>query len=101
MARSAAAICRAHGWNQHSVIGHAEWQPGKVDPLGPGKNAAAMMRDLRGRIGTDLVARPVPERRLRTAPRAIKRAISKHRAKGQVNRRTYKATLEIALIDTR
>jgi LysM repeat protein len=57
MARSAAAICRAHGWNQHSVIGHAEWQPGKVDPLGPGQNAAAMMRDLRGRIG-ELLARP-------------------------------------------
>ncbi|MEU8683274.1 peptidoglycan-binding protein [Streptomyces sp. NPDC048611] len=39
-----AAICRAHGWNEHSVIGHKEWQPGKVDPLGFG------MDDLRGRI---------------------------------------------------
>jgi hypothetical protein len=57
--------------------------------------------DLAGRIGAELIARPLPERRLRTAPRAIKRAISKHRAKGTVNRRTYKATLEIALIDTR
>lgn len=57
--------------------------------------------DLKGRIGTELIARPLPERRLRTAPRAIKRAISKHRAKGTVTRRTYKATLEIALIDTR
>lgn len=51
IARAAAGICRAHGWNQHSVIGHAEWQPGKVDPRGPGKNAAAMMRDFRARIG--------------------------------------------------
>ncbi|MCD0447571.1 IS4 family transposase [Glycomyces sp. A-F 0318] len=57
--------------------------------------------DLAGRIGAELIARPLPKRRLRTAPRAIKRAISKHRAKGTVNRRTYKATLEIALIDTR
>jgi hypothetical protein len=30
--RYAAAICRAHGWSQRSVIGHKEWQPGKIDP---------------------------------------------------------------------
>ncbi|MFJ4630742.1 N-acetylmuramoyl-L-alanine amidase [Streptomyces sp. NPDC088847] len=29
-----AAICRHHGWSQRSVIGHLEWQPGKVDPRG-------------------------------------------------------------------
>lgn len=28
----AAALCRAHGWSENSVIGHSEWQPGKVDP---------------------------------------------------------------------
>lgn len=33
-ARWAAGICRAHGWNERSVIGHLEWQPGKVDPRG-------------------------------------------------------------------
>lgn len=31
-ARWAAALCRAHGWNERSVIGHKEWQPGKIDP---------------------------------------------------------------------
>jgi hypothetical protein len=30
--RWAAALCRAHGWGAASVIGHKEWQPGKVDP---------------------------------------------------------------------
>lgn len=30
--RWAAAICRAHGWSERSVIAHKEWQPGKVDP---------------------------------------------------------------------
>ncbi|MEU0393801.1 peptidoglycan recognition family protein [Streptomyces sp. NPDC006208] len=30
--RWAAAICRAHGWSEKSVIAHKEWQPGKVDP---------------------------------------------------------------------
>ena len=37
--RVCAALCRAHGWGttgDTSVIGHAEWQPGKVDPRGPG-----------------------------------------------------------------
>jgi hypothetical protein len=34
--RAAAAICRAHGWSQRSVIGHLEWQPGKIDPRGFG-----------------------------------------------------------------
>lgn len=33
--RWAAAICRAHGWSAESVIGHKEWQPGKIDPRGP------------------------------------------------------------------
>ncbi|MFJ6073719.1 N-acetylmuramoyl-L-alanine amidase [Streptomyces sp. NPDC093065] len=32
--RAAAAVCRYHGWNERSVIGHLEWQPGKVDPRG-------------------------------------------------------------------
>ncbi|MFD3640951.1 N-acetylmuramoyl-L-alanine amidase [Streptomyces griseus] len=30
--RASAAICRAYGWSARSVIGHREWQPGKVDP---------------------------------------------------------------------
>ncbi|MEU0991251.1 peptidoglycan-binding protein [Streptomyces sp. NPDC005953] len=29
-----AAICRVHGWSARSVIGHLEWQPGKIDPRG-------------------------------------------------------------------
>lgn len=31
-ARAAAAICRYHGWTERSVIGHKEWQRGKIDP---------------------------------------------------------------------
>ncbi|MET9882560.1 N-acetylmuramoyl-L-alanine amidase [Streptomyces sp. NPDC006430] len=34
MARAAAAVCRVHGWTERSVIGHLEWQPGKIDPKG-------------------------------------------------------------------
>lgn len=31
----ATAHCRMHGWSEKSVIGHKEWQPGKIDPYGP------------------------------------------------------------------
>lgn len=34
--KASAAICKAHGWGERSIIGHLEWQPGKVDPRGPG-----------------------------------------------------------------
>ena len=34
--RVSAAICRHHKWSERSVIGHLEWQPGKVDPRGFG-----------------------------------------------------------------
>ncbi|RDG39441.1 peptidoglycan recognition protein family protein [Streptomyces corynorhini] len=32
--KAAAAVCRHHGWAAGSVIGHLEWQPGKIDPKG-------------------------------------------------------------------
>lgn len=53
--RASAAICRAHGWNKGgsgviSVIGHSEWQPGKIDPRGPGVS----MPDIRARVAERL-----------------------------------------------
>ncbi|MFD3749764.1 peptidoglycan-binding protein [Streptomyces cyaneofuscatus] len=50
--RAAAAVCRAHGWGERSVIGHLEWQPGKIDPRGFGMD---WMRD---RIGARLGRAP-------------------------------------------
>ncbi|MGW2342784.1 N-acetylmuramoyl-L-alanine amidase [Streptomyces sp. NPDC001661] len=46
--KAAAAICRHHGWTERSVIGHLEWQPGKVDPKG------FTMASMRKRIGDRL-----------------------------------------------
>ncbi|GGK52699.1 N-acetylmuramoyl-L-alanine amidase [Streptomyces flaveus] len=46
--RAAAAICRHHGWTERSVIGHLEWQPGKVDPRG--FTMASMRRRIRDRL---------------------------------------------------
>ncbi|TLS43517.1 N-acetylmuramoyl-L-alanine amidase [Streptomyces montanus] len=45
----AAAICRAHGWSERSVIGHKEWQPGKQDPRG--FTMDGMRRRIRERLG--------------------------------------------------
>ncbi|MER7967795.1 N-acetylmuramoyl-L-alanine amidase [Streptomyces sp. NPDC096080] len=45
--RTAAALARAHGWGRDgdtSVIGHKEWQPGKIDPRG------VSMDDVRQRV---------------------------------------------------
>lgn len=52
--------------------------------------------DLKGLIGRQILADPLPDRRLRKAPRVVKRAISKYHArKNHIDRRTYKATLDI------
>lgn len=54
MVRASAAIVRAHGWGKAgdtSVIGHREWQPGKIDPSGPGFPG---MGAVRGRVAERL-----------------------------------------------
>ncbi|MEV0779167.1 N-acetylmuramoyl-L-alanine amidase [Streptomyces sp. NPDC050428] len=48
----AAAICRHHKWKPASVIGHKEWQPGKIDPRD------VSMDGLRRRIGERLAGKP-------------------------------------------
>ena len=53
--KAAAALCRVHGWSQRSVIGHLEWQPGKVDPHG------FSMSSMRARIGERLGTTQPPE----------------------------------------
>ncbi len=52
--RAAAALCRVHGWSERCVIGHLEWQPGKVDPRG------FTMNSMRTRVGKRLDSEPTP-----------------------------------------
>lgn len=49
--RLAAALCRAHGWSEASVIGHREWTRRKIDP-------SFSMAAMRARIGRRLGTRP-------------------------------------------
>jgi hypothetical protein len=56
--------------------------------------------DLAGTIGRLVLAALMPARRLRTSPRVVKRAISKYNARGKIDRATYKATIDIAILTT-
>jgi hypothetical protein len=40
----------------------------------------------------------MPARRPRISPRAVKRAMSRYNAKGKIDRTTYKATTDIAIL---
>jgi hypothetical protein len=54
--------------------------------------------DLAGQIGRLVMASLMPSRRLRISPRVVKRAISKYNARGKVDRKTYQATNDIAIL---
>jgi Insertion element 4 transposase N-terminal/Transposase DDE domain len=55
--------------------------------------------DLVGKIGRAVLANLSPDRRLRVAPRIVKRAISKYNARGpNINRTSYKATMSIDIL---
>jgi len=47
--RVGAALCRLHGWTAKSVIGHLEWQQGKIDPRG--FSMVDMRKRIAGRLG--------------------------------------------------
>jgi hypothetical protein len=46
LAEVAGIICREHGWNERSVVGHREWQPGKIDPYGSTGSLMGPLRTL-------------------------------------------------------
>jgi len=54
--------------------------------------------DLVGAIGRAVRAGLLTRRRTRVCPRVVKRAISKHRAKGQIDRTNYQAKITITII---
>lgn len=55
--------------------------------------------DLVGKIGTAVLSNLLPPRRIRISPRVVKRAISKHRAKGDIDRTNYQATTTINITE--
>jgi hypothetical protein len=55
--------------------------------------------DLIGRIGAAVLNQPLPTRRSRSSPRMVKRAISKHRAKGCIDRTNHTTTITVEILD--
>ena len=53
--------------------------------------------DVIGKIGQAVIDHLLPVRRRRTSPRIVKRAISKHRAKGPADRNSYDITVDITI----
>ncbi|MCX4515751.1 IS4 family transposase [Streptomyces sp. NBC_01619] len=62
---------------------------------------AGTVIDLVGAIGRAVIDRPMPNRRLRLSPRAVKRPLSRYAHKSlKVDRRTLKATTSINILTT-
>ena len=59
LAQVSAVVCRHHGWNQYSVIGHKQWQPGKIDPHGP---QGFLIPSIQRRVGT-ILRPPAPKKK--------------------------------------
>ena len=97
--KAAAAVCRVHGWNERSVIGHNEWQPGKVDPRG---FTMASMRDRIGdRLGdkTPAAPLPTPRRPIVDLSQLVAAARTNPKASGQPVTYAGVRTVEAALVD--
>jgi hypothetical protein len=54
--------------------------------------------DLVGKIGAAVLTHLLPPRRARVSPRVVKRAISKHRVKGPIDRTNYQAKINISIL---
>ena len=95
----AAALCRHHDWGPLSVIGHLEWQPGKVDPRGFG------MAWLRGRIadriksGKPTTTLPAPAKPTVSLSKLVAAARSNPKAAGEPVTYSGVKTVEAALVD--
>ncbi len=53
--------------------------------------------DFIGKIGHAVLHHLLPGRRHRTSPRVVKRAISKHRAKGDIDRNSYNIAVDVTI----
>ncbi|CAL9665866.1 hypothetical protein SUDANB1_07208 [Streptomyces sp. enrichment culture] len=54
------AICRHHDWTARSAIRHLDWQPGKVDPRGPGMDWDDILERVAARLAGATPSTPKP-----------------------------------------
>lgn len=108
--RVCAALCRHHGWSARSVIRHLDWQPGKVDPRGPGMDWDAVLARIEARLAVDKPATPptkpvtpkplpVPQTPTVDLSKLIQAAERNPAAKGTPVTYAGVRTVEVALVD--
>ncbi|MFE9764608.1 N-acetylmuramoyl-L-alanine amidase [Streptomyces sp. NPDC005808] len=98
--RVSAAICRHHGWDERSVIGHLEWQPGKVDPRG--FTMASMRAAVAERLGSKPVTvppLPKPAKPVVDLSKLVAAAKTNPKAAGTPVTYSGVRTVEAALVD--
>lgn len=54
------ALCRHHDWTARSAIRHLDWQPGKVDPRGPGMDWDDILARVAARLTGATPSTPKP-----------------------------------------
>ncbi|MFI6854469.1 N-acetylmuramoyl-L-alanine amidase [Streptomyces sp. NPDC050416] len=54
------ALCRHHEWSARSAIRHLDWQPGKVDPRGPGMDWEDILDRVARRLAGTTPSTPKP-----------------------------------------
>jgi hypothetical protein len=58
--RAVTAICRHHDWTARSAIRHLDWQPGKIDPRGPGMDWDNVLDRVTARLAGTTPTTPKP-----------------------------------------
>jgi hypothetical protein len=99
--RVCAALCRQHGWGARSVIRHLDWQPGKVDPRGPGMDWDDVLAAVAKRLGSKppTASLPAPTRPVVDLSKLVAAARSNPAAKGTPVTYAGVKTVEAALVD--
>ncbi|MFD8845494.1 N-acetylmuramoyl-L-alanine amidase [Streptomyces pseudogriseolus] len=99
--RASAALCRHHGWSARSVFRHLDWQPGKVDPRGPGLDWDDIERRIAKRLGSKppTAPRPTPSRPVVDLSQLVAAARSNPKAAGQPVTYAGVRAVEAALVD--
>ncbi|MFD7705726.1 N-acetylmuramoyl-L-alanine amidase [Streptomyces sp. NPDC059786] len=99
--RVSAALCRYHGWGARSVIRHLDWQPGKIDPRGPGMDWDDVLAAIAKRLGSKPPSTPAPTPTKPTVDlsKLIAAAKSNPKASGQPVTYSGVKTVEAALVD--
>ncbi|EGX60083.1 hypothetical protein SZN_09181 [Streptomyces zinciresistens K42] len=98
--RVIAALCRHHGWSARSALRHLDWQPGKVDPRGPGMDWDAVLNRVTKRLsGKPPAPLPAPARPVVDLSKLVAAARSNPKAAGTPVTYGGVRTVEAALVD--